>query len=428
MDDQNTIENAAILLSDKTSLPMDDLRLLLSNGWEAAQVKDMLTIAKRSYVMSHHDRQIFRLPPSKNWKNGCFKTYVYVDSKRKEITASTNDILYEKLYSFYKDRENKAKTLEEVFDMFADYKQSCLNRSDKTISADYSMFSHVSKEIRKTAIRDLTDEHIRRFIVSDLLPKKPKPAMLKRLLQLLRAVFEYGIRNKLCFDNPLKYIVAQDYYKYCDQSFKTDEEKAFSEEELAKLASDAENNLDNPRVLMALLAAETGMRIGELCALHAEDIDDEYIHVHRQQVNIFGEEGQTKEVMVEVPYTKDERLHPHNGRFIPLTTEARRIVSLAKTIPGESPYLFHDCNDSGMILKNGYIESLRRRCKRLGCVSTNNHAFRMAFNSRLIEMGFSPSDRALILGHEVQTNEAHYSLTDKRRLERIKNRLNKKEP
>ena len=261
--DISELDDVQIRYYTETTYRMDDLRLLLSNGWEAAQVKDMLTIAKRNYVMSHHDRQIFRLPPSKNWKNGCFKTYVYVDSRRKEITASTNDILYEKLYSFYKDRENKAKTLEEVFDMFADYKQSCLNRSDKTISADYSMFSHVSKEIRKTAIRDLTDEHVRRFIVSDLLPKKPKPAMLKRLLQLPRAVFEYGIRNKLYFDNPLKYIVAQDYYKYCDQSFKTNEEKAFSEEELAKLASDAENNLDNPRVLMALLAAETGMRIGE---------------------------------------------------------------------------------------------------------------------------------------------------------------------
>ena len=52
----------------------------------------------------------------------------------------------------------------------------------------------------------------------------------------------------------------------------------------------------------------------------------------------------------------------------------------------------------------------------------------MAFNSKLIEMGFSSADRALILGHNVQTNEAHYSLTDKRRLDRIKRRLNKEEP
>ena len=47
----------------------------------------------------------------------------------------------------------------------------------------------------------------------------------------------------------------------------------------------------------------------------------------------------------------------------------------------------------------------------------------MSFNARLIDLGFSPSERALILGHEVQTNENNYSLTDKRRLEDIKSRL-----
>ena len=62
-----------------------------------------------------------------------------------------------------------------------------------------------------------------------------------------------------------------------------------------------------------------------------------------------------------------------------------------------------------------------------GITEHNYQAFRMAFNSRLIELGFSASDRALILGHEVQTNEAHYSLTDKRRLVVIKDRLTCKE-
>ncbi len=118
----------------------------------------------------------------------------------------------------------------------------------------------------------------------------------------------------------------------------------------------------------------------------------------------------------------------NNGRFIPITEEARRVIKIAKDIPGDSPYLFHEENCSKMIPTDGYIQNLRYRCRRLGCVPTNNHAFRMAFNSRLIELGFSASDRALILGHEVQTNEAHYSLTDKRRLNDIKERLNKEEP
>lgn len=417
------IEYASTSIGNIVSL--SDIQLLLTCGMENAKVKDMLTMAKRNYVKERHSRTIFQLPPSKSWKNGCYKTYVYVDSKRKEITSSTEDKLIEKLYDFYYEEENKAKTLEQVFELFMDYKKNCLNRRDKTIITDQNRFKHVSKELLEKDINEISDEDIRRFIVSRLLPNNPKPDFIKRMLQSLGAVFEYGIKKKLCFDNPVRYIDAQDYYKQCDNKTKTDEEKAFSAEEIAMITEDAKKNLGNPRVLMSLLAKETGMRAGELAALHVDDISDDFIHVHRQQVKV--REGNHNN-LVEVNYTKDERIHPHNGRFIPLTEEARRVIYLAMAIPGDSPYLFHDSNSSNMVPTDGYVHNLKNRCQRLGCVPTNNHAFRMAFNSRLIEMGFSASDRALILGHEVQTNEAHYSLTDKRRLNDIKNRLTKKEP
>ncbi len=421
---QNINDDRPIILDDNTTLRMRDLQLLFSCGMESAKVNDMLTVAKRNYVKSKHSRAIFKLPPSKSWKNGCFKTYVYVDSKRKEITSSTEDKLIEKLYDFYYEEENKAKTLGQVFELFMDYKKTCLNRSDKTIVTDRNRFKHVPQQLLEKDINEITDEDIRRFIVSNLLPNNPKPDFIKRMLQSLGAVFNYGIKKKICFDNPVRYIEAQDYYKQCDQKVKTDEEKAFSSEELSIITADAEKYLDNPRVLMSLLAKETGMRAGELAALHVDDVNDDFIHVHRQQIKV--REGNHNN-LVEVGYTKDERLHPHNGRFIPITDEARRVISLAKAIPGDSPYLFHDSNCSNMVPTDGYVHNLRKRCKKLGCIPTNNHAFRMAFNSRLIEIGLSPSDRALILGHEVQTNEAHYSLTDKRRLNNIKERIKNEE-
>lgn len=414
-----------VVLDDNTTLRMRDIQLLLNCSVGPAKVNEMITLAKREFVMTHHSRDIFRMPPNSSWKSGCYKTYVYVDSKRKELTASTKDRLIEKLYDFYYEAENREKTLEQVFEMLMDYKQNCLNRRDKTISTDRNRFKHVPRELLAKKIIDITDEDIRRFIVSVLLPKNPKPAFIKRMLETLSSVFEYGIKKKVCFENPVRYIDAQDYYKHCDQEVKTDEEKAFSIEELARITADAENYLDNPRVLMSLLAKETGMRVGELAALHVEDVQDDFIHVHRQQIKV--SEG-THNRLVEVGYTKDERMHPHNGRFIPITDEARRVIGLAMAIPGDSPYLFHEKNCSKMVPTDGYAQNLRKRCRRLGCIPTNNHAFRMAFNSRMIELGFSASDRALILGHEVQTNEAHYSLTDKRRLDRIKDRLNKEEP
>ena len=100
---------------------MRDLQLLLNYGQEVAKVKDMISLAKREFVMSHHPRDIFHLPPSGSWKYGCYKTYVYVDSKRKELTASTKEKLIEKLYDFYYEQENRARTLEQVFEMQMDY-------------------------------------------------------------------------------------------------------------------------------------------------------------------------------------------------------------------------------------------------------------------------------------------------------------------
>lgn len=176
---------------------------------------------------------------------------------------------------------------------------------------------------------------------------------------------------------------------------------------------------------MSLFAKETGLRAGELAALHKEDIHDGFIHVHRQQLRTKGPNSSYE--FHEVPYTKDEKTNPHGGRYVPLTDEANEVLRLASLIPGESDYVFHDPNSSEMVTKDSYEHLLRKHCQKLGCVPTNNHAFRMAFNSRLIEMGFSPADRALILGHQVQTNETHYSLTDKRRLEDKMEKMTKKE-
>ena len=107
-------------------------------------------------------------------------------------------------------------------------------------------------------------------------------------------------------------------------------------------------------------------------------------------------------------------------------TGARRTligyVFQEEALPGNSEYIFHDKKGSP-IQRDSYIQNLGRRCKRLNINCTHNHAFRVAFNSRLIGLGFSSADRALILGHEVQTNEANYSVTDKRHLADLHKKL-----
>lgn len=37
----------------------------------------------------------------------------------------------------------------------------------------------------------------------------------------------------------------------------------------------------------------------------------------------------------DVEYTKDERKHPHGGRYIPRTSEINEVIELAKQLAGD---------------------------------------------------------------------------------------------
>lgn len=144
------------------------------------------------------------------------------------------------------------------------------------------------------------------------------------------------------------------------------------------------------------------MRSGELCALHWEDVEANYIRIHRQQLLDNSVKGQRRSY--EVQYTKDERKRPHGGRRFPITLQIKEILILAKGLEGDSLYIFHEA-DGEWIKKDGYEHYLSKRCHALGIKTTNNHAFIMALNSLLILQGFSSAGRALLLGHSVETNE-----------------------
>jgi len=400
-------------------ITISDLMLLLDCDTDSPGLRDMINKAKREYVNERHTRSISQMVNASGYKHGKWKTYV--GDKRKEVIKNTEDEMYGFLFDYYFALDSRNKTLSEAFSLLEENKRDCLGRSMNTIKEDIRYFGFLSDHLKNKPLSEISDEDIERWLQKDYLPNKPKKAALKKVFQLLNQIFSYGIRKKLCFDNPMKYISSADYYSSCDLTKKPNEQKSFSRDELDRLEQDALKDKKNPRALMSLLAKETGMRLGELPALHKEDIIDGFIHVHRQQ--LLGTDKEGHEYYYEVAYTRDERLHPHDGRYIPLSEKCAQILTLAAAIPGESLYVFHDPGNAEMVSKTSYVKNLSNRCKRLGTAATNNHAFRIAFNSRLIEQGFSASDRALILGHEVQTNEEHYSLTDQRRLSGIKDRF-----
>ena len=383
----------------------EDIMLIYKQGLETPEFNNMVKAAKRKFVDERHSRKVY--PMSTGPKKGRWKTYVYVNGKRKEIAGKTEDDVYESLYKHYSSLEESPKTLSDVFELLKDRKQNELARSEKTIREDVRLFNHLSETLRNKDLVEITESDIRKWLVKEYLPNKPREEALKKHLQLLRQIFDYGIHRKICFDNPVNFILASDYANKCELQKKRDEERAFSKKELESIRQDCMMHLKDPFALMTLASSYSGLRAGELPVLRKSDDLGDFLHVHRQQ---------RKE--------KDNNGHqfPHNGRLVPITPELREVLNYANTLPGESEYIFHD-KKGGPLQADSYEQNLRRRCKRLEISTSNNHAFRIAYNSKLIELGFSAAERALILDHEVQTNENSYSVTDKRQLVDIRNRL-----
>ena len=393
-----------------------------SGAEERSLFTNMLSKAKQQYVLTHHKQAISQLHSTDKNKDGVWKTHVYIDGKRKTLQRKTKDELLECLYDIYKSSE-EITTLEDAFNQLIQHKET-LGRAQQTIAEDKRRFGYLDDKIKKTPIAEITEEDLRKWIVKSFLLKKPKQENLKKMIQLLKAIFTYGRSKHYLSQNPAEFIDYHDYANQCDTQVRTNEERSFSEEDLSALKGYAMKHKTNPHAIAMLISMQTGMRAGELAALKTSDILDGYIHVHSQQLRRNDEEGH--QVFSYAGYTKNERQNPKGGRYIPITDECQEALQIAEALPGESTFVLHQ-KDGSPIQKDSYMQYLRRVCHSLGIEITHNHAFRVAFNARLIADDIDGNDRSLILGHSMQTNERHYSFSDQRRLDRIKQKMTSKQ-
>lgn len=401
----------------------NELMLLLKSNPEfACMVTDLIPKAKKHYVDSKHDLVITKIKSKNIYRDGHYCTHIYVDGKRKAVEKATEEELYDLLFDHYKSLDDKLKGFEDVFELFVQDKRARAI-TEQSISEYRRYFGYLSPELKKKRLIDITEDDIRTWLINEFLQRKPKKEALKKMLQLIGMVFKFGIRKRLCIENPINYILAQDYYKCCDLTSRTNEQKSFSPGEIATLKAYALDHSTNPHAAMILVAIETGMRAGELAALRKCDIEGDIIHIHRQQTKIPKSDVVDHRHFVDVDYTKNERINPQGGRPLPITKECRKALDIALALPGESEYVFHNAK-GGPVQKENYGHYLRRVCQRFGIAAKHNHAFRVAFNARLIAAGVDGTERCLILGHSMQTNERHYSFGDRRRVEDVRNKLN----
>lgn len=185
------------------------------------------------------------------------------------------------------------------------------------------------------------------------------------------------------------------YLNPCERTVlpKIDKKKVQALTRVQQKSVEAES-MKSVKGLPILLALETGMRIGEICALKWDDIDfdSSVLKVQRtkQRIPLPSSAGHRTKIIETTPKTSNAT------RIIPLSTKVKTALLKWKkqTI---SEYVI--TNDGKSVEPRTVSYRFERIKQRLGLFNVSFHALRHTFATRCVELGVNIAAISSLLGH-----------------------------
>ncbi|ALS03308.1 hypothetical protein ATZ33_08335 [Enterococcus silesiacus] len=276
----------------------------------------------------------------------------------------------------------------EFYGSFGDWANLWLNEIvfPKVKESTYASYSnkiqiHILPQLAKRPLKKITaldmDQLVKR------LSESLAESSVHIIFRIVKSCFEAAKERGYLYLNPCEQTVLPKIKKQKVQALSRTQHKAVEKESLKSIKG-----------LPVLIALETGMRIGEICALKWEDIDfdSSVLKVNRtkQRIAMPGILGQRTK-LVETS---------------PKTTNAVRIIPLSKKLKGVLVKCRNETNSSYVITGGeGSVEPrtvsyrFERIKQKLDLLNVPFHALRHTFATRCVEMGVNIAAISSLLGH-----------------------------
>lgn len=334
---------------------------------------------------------------------------------------AAENLLQKKRIEFTEKRQNKYCniTLRELYPEWIEHK-AIVSSADTNVPRIRSSWN------KYYADQDIIDMPIQTFTRIDLQEWSYKIVKLHKMTGKEYGNFSLIIRQMLQYAVD-KEIVERNIYKDIQQpkgmfrktKKKPSETQVYTREEQEKLEAaallDFETNTRRIKYPLApigiIFMFQTGIRVGELCALKYKDIENGEIHIQRMYQRDFKK---------NVEHTKSD----DGDRKIPLTKKALNAIRIAKELQdkkGLSDYIFSI--NGNPLSPYSVNDTLRTLCNRLGILYRSSHKLRKTFVSKLIDGGVNIDTVREIAGHSDEKTTLNYYCYDrntaKRRREKI---------
>lgn len=269
---------------------------------------------------------------------------------------------------------------------------------------------HILPELGSIRVCDLTAETLNRFIThklehgrldgrGGLSPKTVNDicVLVKSALKLAKQRYGYAPTEADTVKLP---------------TFRGKRIEVFGEEETRAMVTEIQKK-PTASTLSYLLCMETGLRLGEVCAMKWSDVDfrEGVLHVRRTALRV--NFGGTTRLVIQTPKSDA------SARTIPLTAKMLSLLAQARGGTAEEAYIL-----TGTPARPMEPRTLQYRfqsfLKALGLRPRGFHVTRHSFATRCVERGMDAKSLSEILGHSnVKTTlqmYTHPSMATKRRL------------
>ncbi|MFR9526291.1 MAG: tyrosine-type recombinase/integrase [Rikenellaceae bacterium] len=209
---------------------------------------------------------------------------------------------------------------------------------------------------------------------------------IKDILIVLKMILRYGEKNK--------WLEHQNF----DIKYPTDRERkdveVLNRADHRKILEYVQQNFTF-RNLGIYICLNTGLRIGEICALRWSDIDIDkgVISVRQtiQRIYIIEEQSRRTELVIDTPKTKN------SIRDIPMTRELQKLIKHLKQIINNDFFVL--TNEPKPTEPRTYRNYYKQFIKELGISELKFHGLRHSFATRCIESKCDYKTVSVLLGH-----------------------------
>jgi integrase len=392
-------------MSNNFSSPMPDAEMLkyaLENGMiDKAQLAEKIEMQKRKEILQQHIYSIYE------GKDGKWYTYLPSDDgKRKKIKRTSREDIESVVVQFYKDKAEKEspKTFNDAYKHWRSVQDTLV--TDNSISkyeTDYKRYFD-GKEFSKRPIKSLTEEVIQVFIVTTVKEQKLCKKACKTLFGYIRRSIKSARINRLIDDDPMQFLEAKQFYKYCTDVEKAPDKRIVSDEDMKRLYArfyeDYEKQPEYIPTYAVHLATLTGLRVSELSSLRWDCVTDSYLIIDKsEKYNRI-----TKEYFIDK--TKNGK-----SRIFPITDEIRELLDAVRKVEMQNGYMCEwvFANENGRIHAPVISSCSKNKCRQIGITEKGIHAYRRTVNSKMRCSGVSATVAASLLGHTAEVNEQYYT-------------------